>query len=237
MQLCSINSIGADTEKKNDIIKIIAKPKNAEKIVNHSIAAIATPITTPINNTPPLVKTNVPVEANTASISTIVSPVKKAMIKTSTPSINPFATAEKKTDNVTNSQNNISIISNNLPSKSFTQQALEDVWGRYANDLKAKRANLASSLLSKQPVLKDEATIEFTINNKALEESINEDKMNFLGFLRKELNNYSIQLNLVMVQSEEKANLYTATDRYKHLAEKNPNINKFRQTFDLDIEF
>jgi len=61
--------------------------------------------------------------------------------------------------------------------------------------------------------------------------------MNFLGFLRNELNNFSIQLNLVLPTAEDKTNLYTATDRYKHLAEKNPSINKLRQAFDLDIEF
>jgi len=129
-------------------------------------------------------------------------------------------------------------LQNNLLKTSFTQQALETTWDKYANDLKAKgRANLASALLSKRPVLTDESIIEFSVNNKALEESINEDKLNFLGFLRKELNNFSIQLNLVMTVAEDKTNLYTATDKYKHLAEKNPNINKLRQAFDLDIEF
>ena len=40
-----------------------------------------------------------------------------------------------------------------------------------------------------------------------------------------------------MTLAEDKTNLYTATDKYKHLAEKNPSINKLRQAFDLDIEF
>ena len=96
---------------------------------------------------------------------------------------------------------------------------------------------MGTALLSRRPVLVNDTTIEFTISNKAVEESINEDKMNFLGVLRKELNNYSIQLNLVMTLAEDKVSLYTATDRYKYLAEKNPNINKLRQAFDLDIEF
>ncbi|MBK7182972.1 MAG: hypothetical protein IPH89_08550 [Bacteroidetes bacterium] len=51
------------------------------------------------------------------------------------------------------------------------------------------------------------------------------------------MNNYSVQLNIVVAQLEEGKNLYTATDRYKHLSEKNPTINKLRQAFDLDIEF
>ena len=96
---------------------------------------------------------------------------------------------------------------------------------------------MSSALLSKRPILINDTVVEFPINNKALEESINEDKMNFLDFLRKELNNYSISMNLVMTVVEEKTNLYTASDRYKRLSEKNPTINKLRQAFDLDIEF
>jgi len=96
---------------------------------------------------------------------------------------------------------------------------------------------LSTSLLSKKPLLKDASIIEFTINNKTLEEIINENKTSFLDFLRKELNNYSIQLELRMTTLEEKTNLYTATDRYKFLLEKNPQLEKLRQTFDLDLEF
>lgn len=124
------------------------------------------------------------------------------------------------------------------PNSTFNQQSLEAAWDVYANALKEKgKTSVATALLGKRPVLSSPSIIEFTINNKALEESINEDKMNFLGFLRKELNNYSIQLNLIMTLTEDKTNKYTATDRYKHLAEKNPNIIKLRHSFDLDVDF
>ena len=92
-------------------------------------------------------------------------------------------------------------------------------------------------MLNKKPVLKENFNIEFTITNKSVEESINEDKLVFLGILRKELNNYSIQLQLIINAVEDKTNLYTATDRYKRLSEKNPALNTFRQKFDLDLEF
>lgn len=160
------------------------------------------------------------------------------MIKTSSPSINPILNGTKNTEQVANQKTEETKPSSEQPKNNFTQEALETTWDAYANALKAKgKTNLATALLSKRPVLVNGSSIEFTINNKALEESMNEDKMNFLGFLRKELNNYSIQLNLIMTLAEDKTNLYTATDRYKHLAEKNPNINKLRQAFDLDVEF
>ena len=164
-------------------------------------------------------------------------PVKKPLIKASTPSINQHLAVEKKT-NAETEKNEAPVLNSSQPYQEFTSDALHTAWEKYANDLKLKgKSNLGIALLSKRPVLLEKTIIEFTINNRALEEAINEDKMNFLGFLRKELNNYNIQLNLQLSVNEEKTNLYTATDRYNRLVEKNPMIKKFRQTFDLDIEF
>jgi DNA polymerase-3 subunit gamma/tau len=243
MQLSSINSIGVDTEKKNDIIKGSARPAatttaNNTAPVTSNTTVQSNTVNTPVTNTsvtPPAVTpstTTTPVKTEQS-----VTGFKKPLIKTLTPSINQHLNTEKKTEvakeNSAEQQN-----TSNQPKNSFTQEALEAVWDAYANDLKAKgKTSIGIALLSRRPVILNGTTLEFTVNNKSLEESINEDKMNFLGFLRKELNNYDIQLQLVMVTVEDKTNLYTATDRYKHLAEKNPAINKLRQAFDLDIEF
>ncbi|MCE9539103.1 MAG: DNA polymerase III subunit gamma/tau [Bacteroidetes bacterium] len=258
MQLCSINASGistTDTEKKNDLIKPDTNIKsiasntttsNAPQISTNNTqqAPIATTTTIVIEKTPEIspknTVTNNVTEASTIKTETTTTAFKKPLIKTSTPSITQHLNIEKKAEQTKDNtiEQNSALSQNNLLITSFTQQALETTWDKYANDLKAKgRANLASALLSKRPVLTNESIIEFSVNNKALEESINEDKLNFLGFLRKELNNFSIQLNLIMTVAEDKTNLYTATDKYKHLAEKNPTINKLRQAFDLDIEF
>lgn len=229
MQLCTMNASVSEAEKKNDI----SQPQPSVTVANNGSLTSSTsaPATTTINKNQPT-KPNpvVPVAENTTAI-------KKPIIKTASPAIKDFNTDSKKTATTENTAEQ----SNNgpdQPKNNFTIQALETVWDKYANDIKAKgKTNLATTLLSRKPLLINETTIEFTVHNKALEESINEDKMNFLGFLRKELNNYSIQLNLVLTTAEDKINLYTATDRYKYLVEKNPNIIKLRQAFDLDLEF
>ncbi|HEY0029618.1 MAG TPA: DNA polymerase III subunit gamma/tau, partial [Bacteroidia bacterium] len=232
MQLCSLNTIGAEAEKKNDISQQIKAPT-----VNSAVAtSVATPIEKPVTEQPKteIVNASVPIQ-KTVPVAETASLVKKPLIKTATPSINQHLNNEKKTDTTSD---NPEFINPSLPKVEFTQLQLETVWDKYANDLRDKgKTNLSTSLLNKKPVLTAESVIEFTINNKAIEETINEDKMNFLGYLRKELNNYGIQLNLVMTLAEDKTNLYTATDRYKRLAEKNPLIHKFRQKFDLDVEF
>ncbi len=228
MQLCSLNSIGIETEKKNDIrlkINLSIPQKNSAK-------AVAEKVETPKGEA---ITSSIPIQ-KAAPVAEIATIVKKPIIKTISPSINQHLNSEKKTDKNSielNEQTNFS-----QPKNNFTQVQLESVWEKYANSIKEKgKTNLATNLLNKKPQLKENFNIEFTINNKSIEETINEDKIVFLGFLRKELSNYSIQLQLVMNAVEDKANLYTATDRYKRLVEKNPAINTFRQKFDLDLEF
>ncbi len=229
MQLCSLNATSIEAEKKNDISVAIQKNTTA------TAQQISTPqtITTVANP----VKKEETIIQNTSSVTngTATTVAKKPLLKTSTPSINQHLATEKKTDNAVEKTE---VTINAQKNDAFTQQALEVSWIKYANELRAKgRANLAAALANKMPQLKENSLLEFTINNKALEEAINEDKMNLLGFLRNALNNYSIQLNLVMTLVEDKTSLYTATDRYKFLAEKNPTINKLRTAFDLDIDF
>lgn len=237
MQLCSLNSTGAEAEKKNDISEAPVKIQAATAQTTSTAApavtpqkqetpAVQQPAATPVNPAIP----STPANPATAGIGTPIA--KKPIIKTSSPSINQHINPATKTEN-----NATTLTPTSQKAEPFTQQALETAWLKYAQALKTSKPSLSASLSAKMPLLKESFKVEFTINNKSLEESINEDKMNFLGFLRNELSNFSIHLELIMVEAEEKANLYTATDRYKRLAEKNPSINKFRQAFDLDIEF
>jgi len=229
MQLCSLNGVAsavAEAEKKNDISQPQAKPI--------TVNSTAIPVSNPIASIPQISAPAVTTNTTSASVQQVV---KKPLLKTGGPSITQRVNPEKKTENT--EVKDTSFFNAERPQQPVNQQLLDSVWLRYANDLKAKgKQNLAIVLASKSPVLgADNLSIDFIINNKAAEESLNEDKTDFLSFLRKELNNYSVQLNIIVAQAEEGKNLYTATDRYKHLSDKNPSINKLRQAFDLDIEF
>lgn len=237
MQLCSVNTLGsADGEKKNDIKAApVANVTTTSTVKTVSQQQVNTQEQTSTVQPPATTVQQQQVTSANQQQPVATATIKKPLIKTSTPSITQHLAGEKKVENEkgTDTENRAG-----MPKNAFTQEQLEKVWDAYANDLKAKgRNSLAAALMSKRPVMLSASSLEFTVNNKALEESINEDKMNFLTFLRQQLNNYDIQLQVVISTAEEKANLYTATDRYKHLAEKNPAINKLRQAFDLDIEF
>jgi DNA polymerase-3 subunit gamma/tau len=258
MQLCAITSSGTDTEKKNDIKEpsfTKAAANEALQPVSSAIPSTVSPTAAPVPSVlvtpaaPAVTPVAMPIETSPIAVLSTAPPitqpvtqaataVKKPIIKASTPSISQHLNTEKKTEVVTEQKSDPSVLNSSQPVKEFSTDDLHAAWEKYANDLKLKgKSNLGIALLSKRPLLVDKTTIEFIITNKALEETINEDKMNFLGFLRKELNNYAVQLNLQLSVNEDKTNLYTATDRYNRLVEKNPMIKKFRQAFDLDIEF
>jgi len=236
MQLCSINSIGTDTEKKNDIIKPRVKnqePRDKNQETGKKSRETITPSAYLANvddSTQTINKPTTNYQPQTTG--------NKPAIKTFTPSISQHLNDKREKEATTENNKEQTELIVNQPINTFTQQALEKCWDKYATDLKAKgKISYGVALLGKRPLVRDNNIIEFSINSKTQEETINEDKSNFIGFLRKELSNYSIQLNLIMTAAEEKTNLYTANDRYKRLSEKNPTIIKFRQAFDLDIEF
>ena len=246
MQLCSINaSAAAEAEKKNYSTEPLAAPKSSSGTPNTTAGPSGTTVTpsAPVNSpaaNPVPTATEVPQQKTVAppAAEQATTTAKKPIIRSSTPSINQHLNANDKKIENTEEKTQEAATPGGQPYNDFTLDALHAAWEKYANELKLKgKSNLGIALLSKRPSLLDKTTIEFVINNKALEEAINEDKMSFLGFLRKELSNYNIQLHLQLSVNEDKTNLYTAHDRYNRLVEKNPMIKKFRQTFDLDIEF
>lgn len=229
MQLCSLNSTKTvEPEKKNDLTQSPSTVKTTAPAVNAEINASA-----PATSSMPVTVSPSPLQADTSST------LKKPAIKTSSLLSSPFANKEK-TVSEASSGSSVAVSSDVAEKKTslVTQLGLEQAWNKYADDLKAKgKTNLATLLLSKKPSLQSQSVIHFEINSKVLEEMIDENKIDFLEFLRKELNNFTLQLELIMVAAEEKDRLYTASARYKYLLSKNPSLEKFRQAFDLDLEF
>jgi DNA polymerase-3 subunit gamma/tau len=56
-----------------------------------------------------------------------------------------------------------------------------------------------------------------------------------LSFVSDKLQNNKIKLTIEIVELEEKKQLYTDSDKYKYLTEKNANLNKLKQQFNLDF--
>jgi DNA polymerase-3 subunit gamma/tau len=65
---------------------------------------------------------------------------------------------------------------------------------------------------------------------------IEEDKINIIPFLRSNLKNGLIDLTFIVNQTSQPFKAFTAEDRFKVMAEKNPMLNDLRQSFGLEFE-
>ena len=58
-----------------------------------------------------------------------------------------------------------------------------------------------------------------------------------LGFLRSELHNSTIHLEVVVSKEEAKTMIYTQADKFKFMAEKNPALHELRSVLGLDYDY
>lgn len=229
MQLCSINSTGV--EKKNDVIKadINSDPSHSATTAVQPVRDASVPSSSSSSATTQH-KTNSTTTAEAAT-------VKKSAQRASSPSISQFINSGKKEDKKINTEAAEAPSSYEKASVEFTQDVLENAWNIYANKIQQKgKYNLFSTLTFRKPKLADSFQIEFIVENKVQEEAIEQEKPELLGFLRSQLNNYRISLKTIINTIESERKLYTAGDKYKRMAEKNPSIAKLKQQFDLDID-
>ncbi len=94
---------------------------------------------------------------------------------------------------------------------------------------------MASIVATNQPKLENDFKISFSIPNKLMQDQFQKGRPKLLGFLREQLNNYGIEIIANLNEKIEKKFAYTNQEKFKKLAEKNPLLEKLRQTFELDL--
>jgi len=124
----------------------------------------------------------------------------------------------------------------NHPKTPFTEEQLKEAWKKYyfkLQDLGEK--NIASIIISDEPKLKANFEIELTLPNTLMKSQLEKGKPALVRFLREKLNNYGISLTIEVNETIEKKFAYTPQEKYNKLKEKNPLLEKLKNTFGLDI--
>ena len=125
----------------------------------------------------------------------------------------------------------------NLTATVFTQELLNLRWDEYAEILKLDYPHLYSTLRKSRPVIKENFIIEFSLDNKLLEDELGQKKTELLEYLRKGLDNYKIQLQTKVSESLKDLKPYTDKEKFEKMAEKNPALRTLKEEFDLEIEY
>ena len=68
-----------------------------------------------------------------------------------------------------------------------------------------------------------------------MKSQLEKGKHPLLVFLREKLNNYGISIKIIVNEKVEKKFAYTPQEKYEKLKEKNPLMEKLKNTFGLDL--
>tara|TARA_B100000795_G_scaffold265193_1_gene246688 strand:+ start:898 stop:2604 length:1707 start_codon:yes stop_codon:yes gene_type:complete len=124
----------------------------------------------------------------------------------------------------------------NHPKDSFTEKELQKTWNDYQKILiKKGQKSMASILAADLPELKENFIVQFTLPNKLMEDQLKQGRPKLIKFLRESLNNFGVNIKVVVNETVEKKFAYTPQEKYNKLKEKNPFLKKLKDTFQLDL--
>ncbi|APU11278.1 DNA polymerase III subunit gamma/tau [Cellulophaga lytica] len=259
LALMKLASITYDGEKKNpeslalsnQIITLVpashfreSKPKTSNTAANTKPSASKT------NNEE--AKETVPVYTDNSTIATPTKPIVAA--KTVTKEVTATPAIKKLNINTPKRVSGLSLSSlkakeqhklnkvdvvvdeSTLPNDDFEVERLQELWNKFVDKIEAQGQRiLASNLNSDTPVLKDRTTISIQLANDTMKKEVEREKYDLMEYLKKELNNYFITLEITVNEEAVKKFAFTPEEKYQKLREKNSVIDLLRQEFDLSI--
>lgn len=125
--------------------------------------------------------------------------------------------------------------SQNLPTDPFKEETLIEAWKEYtALVQKEGKHILFSHLTMGEPRVEGEI-IHLIFPNNTIRLEVEREQGDLLGFIKKKLNNYNIDLAIEVNEEVAKKYAYTTREKFDKLNQKNPLLDTLRQTFDLDL--
>jgi len=121
-------------------------------------------------------------------------------------------------------------------SKEVNPALLLKVWRDYALKLKQSgRDSLHATLSAREPRPDGPGRVVFNIVNAVQENYMRAEKPELLGYLRRQLGDPAIDLQILVEAPSETSRPVTPLAKFKVLAEKNPALLKLREELDLDL--
>lgn len=125
------------------------------------------------------------------------------------------------------------------PRKSFSLDELRMTWRKFAFKMRDEgQDTLFTALTGRDPILKEENAVTHYVDNDVQLRFLQTNETKLMGYLRKELQNWSISLTIEEGSEENgEKKLYSGKEKFEDMAERNPHLKTLRQKFKLDIDF
>jgi DNA polymerase III subunit gamma/tau len=168
----------------------------------------------------PLTSANPTIEAKPAPVKQSYKPL----------SLKIHDTPEDESD-----EEELPIMQEDQPQDSISLNSFLATWENLAATFMEDSQSLYVAMTNFEPVISPTGMIKVKVDNAIQENLIHERKAELLGFLRKELNNYAIQLETSIVENQRQQKAYLPKEKLEKLIEKNPDVEKLRKDLDLDL--
>ena len=123
----------------------------------------------------------------------------------------------------------------NFEENPYNETDIVALWEKYSEMMEEKgRFNIASILRIDKPKLV-ENTINYTLPNSINKVELDIEKKEIIDYIRKNLKNNDIYIELTVDEKIEEKLVYTEKDKYDLMKKKNPNLEKLRDYFNLSI--
>ena len=163
----------------------------------------------------------------------------KLKIKKETSSVSGLSLSSLKAKK---SIESIALVKKNESESSSSNKAKFDVnsllnsWKKFQKlTIKKGRKNLASILSISQPQIFEENKLTYTLTNNTNKLELEKSKLELVQFLKKDLKNDSISLEINVNKLKEKKFVFTPGEKYEKLKKINPNIEILRKEFKLNL--
>ncbi len=119
----------------------------------------------------------------------------------------------------------------------FTSEMLHNIWPEMAKVYEVQPTFFAA-LMKRQPEIIAENKYTFLLDNKMLVQEFASKKPAIMHFLKTALKNNLLEIEESLnVVPETEAKPYTSVDKFKKMAEINPDLQLFKDELDLDVEY
>ena len=214
MKLCSIRNI--ELKKK---VKILSKSEIIKSNTKTSFDFKNNSEKNTVENKETLIENNV--NKNEKNIENVVSGLSISSLK-----------AKKKINTLKNEKSKNSIYNE----FEFDNDQLQKSWVKFQKKInKEGRKNLASILSINKPEIIKGNLISYTLTNNTNKLELEKNKVDLLNFLKKDLKNDKILLEIRVNKLKEKSFVYTPSEKYDKLKKLNPNIEILRKEFKLNL--
>ena len=123
----------------------------------------------------------------------------------------------------------------NLAKNSFTEKEMQTVWKNYVSKIDSEgKYNLRSNLEMVTPRLKG-TNIIIEYPNNTIKLDVERAKHGLLSYIKEELQNFDIDLEIIVNETEVKKYVYTPQEKYERLKEINPLIEDLRKDLGLEL--